>query len=133
MSAIMDAAFETYRLMREDFELYRHGMLLRAHTELCGELLNAHGRAGRIDPYCLFIGPSSRVELYASEELKGWFEQHGRTTVEEFETQWFAGHSAIPPGPVCRSWRPPPDASGKDLAGGAFVRGVAPTGYITRM
>ncbi|MGO2037841.1 MAG: hypothetical protein ACTH2U_15310 [Brevibacterium sp.] len=92
MSAIMDAAFETYRMMRADFELYRHSRFLRAHTELHGELLNAAGRDARIDPASLFIGPRSRVVRYASEELTGWFEQHGRITVEEFETQWWNGH-----------------------------------------
>lgn len=91
MSAIMDAAFETYRMMRADFELYRHARFLRAHTELRGELLNAAGRTARIDPASLFIGPWSRVERYASEELKCWFTQHGRTTVEEFEVQWWNG------------------------------------------
>lgn len=91
MSAIMDAAFETYRMMRADFELYRHARFLRAHTELCGELLNIAGGAD-IDPVTLFMGPWSRVDLYASEELKDRFAQHGRLTVDEFETQWWYGH-----------------------------------------
>lgn len=87
----MDAAFDTYRMMRADFELFRHSRFLRAHTELRGELLNAAGRAARIDPASLFLGPWSRVEKYASEELQDWFAQHGRITVEEFETQWWNG------------------------------------------
>lgn len=87
----MDAAFETYRMMRADFELYRHSRFLRAHTELRGELLNAAGRASRIDSGSLFMGPWTRVDRYASEELKGWFAQHGRITVEEFEAQWRNG------------------------------------------
>ena len=91
MNAIMNAAFETYRRMRADFELYRHSRFLCAHTELRGELLNAAGRAARIDPVSLFMGPWSRVERYASEELKSWFAQHGRLTVDEFETQWWNG------------------------------------------
>jgi len=91
MSAILDAAFETYRMMRADFELYRHSRFLRAHSELRGELLNAPGRAAHIDAGTLFLGPWSRVELYASEELKVWFAEHGRLTVEEFETQWWNG------------------------------------------
>ncbi|MGP9843320.1 hypothetical protein [Brachybacterium sp. 107] len=90
----MDAAFETYRMMRVDFELYRHSRFLRAHTELRGELLNAAGRAARIDPGTLFMGPRSRVERYASEELKAWFAQHGRLTVDEFETQWWNGRGS---------------------------------------
>lgn len=91
MSAIMDAAFETYRAMRADFEHDRHSRFLRAHTELRGELLNATGRTARIDPATLFLGPRSRVDRYASEELLAWFAAHGRLTVEEFEAQWWAG------------------------------------------
>lgn len=87
----MDAAFETYRMMRADFELYRHSRFLRAHGDLRGELLNAAGRIACIDPASLFLGPWSRVELYASKELQGWFAQHGRLTVDEFETQWWNG------------------------------------------
>lgn len=94
MSAIMDAAFETYRAMRADFELYHHSRYLRAHTELRGELLNTAGRAAHIDPGSLFLGPGSRVERYASEELKAWFAEHGRVTVEEFETQWWHGRTS---------------------------------------
>lgn len=90
----MDAAFESYRMMRAEYELYRHARFHRAHTELRGELLNSAGRAAHIDPVSLFIGPRSRVELYASEELKGWFAQHGRLTVEEFETQWWNGRDS---------------------------------------
>lgn len=93
MSAIMDAAFETYRAMRADFELYRHSRYLRAHAELRGELLNGVGRAARIDPTSLFLGPWCRVEQYASEELRGWLAEHGRLTVEEFETQWWSGRT----------------------------------------
>ena len=94
MSAIMDAAFESYRMMRADFELHRHSMFLRAHTELRGELLNARGRTARIDPASLFMGPSSRVERYASEELKDWFAHHGRLTVGDFEAQWWNGRDS---------------------------------------
>ena len=91
MSAIMDAAFETYRMMRADFELYHHSRFLRAHGELRGELLNAAGRAACIDPASLFMGPRSHVERCTSKELKCWFAQHGRLTVDEFETQWWSG------------------------------------------
>lgn len=77
----MDAAFETYRLMRADFDLLRHSRFLRAHTELRGELLNAAGRAAYVDPATLFMGPWTRVERYASEELKSWFAQRGRITI----------------------------------------------------
>ncbi|MFI8776551.1 hypothetical protein ACIGH6_05605 [Brachybacterium paraconglomeratum] len=89
----MDAAFETYRVMRADFEHYRHSRFVRAHIELRGELLNATGRTAHIDPGTLFLGPRSRVDRYASEELKAWFTEHGRLTVEEFEAQWWNGRA----------------------------------------
>lgn len=42
------------------------------------------GRRGRVDPRTLFTGPQSRVDKYASEELKNYFDQHGRVTATEF-------------------------------------------------
>lgn len=81
-------------MMRADFDLYRHSRFRRAHAELRGELLNAAGRAAHIDPTTLFMGPQSRVGLYASDELQDWFAQHGRLTVDEFETQWWNGRDS---------------------------------------
>lgn len=91
MSAILSDAFATYQRMREDFELHRRATFTRAHAELRGELLNARGRAAGIDPSSLFMGPKSRVECYASEELQQWFALHGRLTVAQFEDQWWSG------------------------------------------
>lgn len=93
MSAILSDAFATYQRMREDFELHRRTTFTRAHAELRGELLKARGRAAGIDPSSLFMGPKSRVECYASEELQQWFALHGRPTVEHFEDQWCSGHT----------------------------------------
>ena len=91
MSVILSDAFATYQRMREDFELHRRATFTRAHAELRGELLSARGRAARIDPYSLFMGPQSRVEAYSSEELQRWFALHGRPTVAQFEAQWWSG------------------------------------------
>lgn len=90
MSAILADAMETYRLMREEFELYRHAAYVQAHEELRGELLNARGRAEGIDPYSLFMGPTPRAERFASEELRRWWARHGRPTVEDYEEQWWS-------------------------------------------
>lgn len=95
MSAILADALETYRHMREEFELYRHAAYLRAADELRGELLNAHGRARAVDPYALFMGPAARAEQLASEELREWWRIHGRPTVEEFEADWWAGRGGV--------------------------------------
>ncbi|APX31773.1 hypothetical protein BH708_02505 [Brachybacterium sp. P6-10-X1] len=93
MSVILSDAFAAYQRMREDFELHRRATFTRAHAELRGELLGARGRAARIDPYSLFMGPQNRVEAYASDELQRWFAQHGRPTVEQFEAQWWSSHA----------------------------------------
>lgn len=95
MSAILADAMATYRAMREEFELYRHAVYVRAHEELRGELLNPRGRAEAVDPYSLFMGPRSRAEHFASEELREWWQLNGRPTVEEYEAQWWAGRGGI--------------------------------------
>lgn len=92
-SVILSNAFDTYQRMREDFELHRRATLARARAELRGEMLSARGCAAGIDPHSLFLGPQSRVEAYATEELQAWFAQHGRPTVEQFEAQWWSGHA----------------------------------------
>jgi len=95
VSAILADAMATYRAMREEFELYRHAVYARAHEELRGELLNARGRAEAVDPYSLFMGPASRAEHFASEELCEWWMLNGRPTVEEYESQWWAGREGV--------------------------------------
>lgn len=93
MSAIMRAAFERWKEMRDEFELVRHAQYERAVAELRGELLSPRGRAEHVDPYSLFMGPASRARAYASEELWEWWQQpsNRRWTLEEFEEQWMAG------------------------------------------
>ena len=98
MSVILSDAFATYQRMREDFELHHRAIFARAHAELRGELLSPRGRAAHIDPYSLFMGPQTRVEAYASEELQQWFAQHGRPTVEQFEAQWWSGRADLSTG-----------------------------------
>lgn len=94
MSAIMRAAFERWQQMRDEFELVRHAQYERAVAELRGELLSPRGRAEHVDPYSLFMGPASRAQAYASEELTEWWSRGGmnrRWTLEAFEEQWMAG------------------------------------------
>lgn len=92
MSVILREAFEQWKQMRDDFELYRHAQYERAAADCRGELLSAEGREEGVDPYSLFLGPWVRVEKYASEELLDWWTQagNGRLTVEAFERQWLA-------------------------------------------
>lgn len=95
VSVIFRDAIADYREMRAEFELSRHASFERAHRELCGELLNARGRAKKIDPYSLFMGSRVRASAYASEELKVWWEVNGRPTVKSFEAQWATGRPAV--------------------------------------
>jgi hypothetical protein len=48
-------------------------------------MLNKAGRKAGISERSLFSGPQSRVNKYASEELKEWFESHPRMTRQEFD------------------------------------------------
>lgn len=52
-----------------------------------GVLLSNAGRAAGIDPMSLFVGPESRVRKWASDELKEWFDQNGRPTLDEWRAE----------------------------------------------
>ena len=90
MSVILREAFERWKQMRDDFELYRHAQYQRAVAELRGELLNRRGQTNHIEAYSLFLGPLQRALAYASEDLQRWWAEpgNGRLTVEEFENEW---------------------------------------------
>ncbi|WP_222936404.1 phage minor capsid protein [Streptomonospora sp. PA3] len=72
------------QLAREQYRLYIERRYVEAETELRGVMVNAAGERAGINYMSLFSGPRSRVEKYASEELKNWFDQHGRMTFSEF-------------------------------------------------
>ncbi|WP_435109934.1 phage minor capsid protein [Nocardiopsis synnemataformans] len=72
------------QLAREQYRLHIERVYVAAETELRGVMLNAEGEAAGIDPMSLFSGPRSRAERYASEELRAWWDAHGRTTFQEF-------------------------------------------------
>ena len=55
---------------RENWHLAAHAQYLAADWECRGNLLNKAGRAAGIDPWTLWSGPGTRVERYASEELR---------------------------------------------------------------
>jgi hypothetical protein len=60
-------------------EVYREW--LHAENGIQGAvMLNRTGKAAGIDERSLFTGPESRVNKYASDELKEWFESHPRPT-----------------------------------------------------
>lgn len=86
MSVILDAAFRQLREVRADYEMFLLAQFAAAEEYCVGYLLNARGKAARIDSYSLFSGPFSRAYAYASEELLDfWASQQPRITFEMFE------------------------------------------------
>lgn len=66
---------------------------LHAESVCRGHMLNAAGKAAGVDPESLFSGPAARARKYASEELAGYFRDHGRLTVEDFAAGLLGGHA----------------------------------------
>lgn len=88
MSAIFATAVETYRECRAEFGIYLEAMYQAAEIDCNAVLLNRRGEAKGIDPFSLFYGPRTRVDAYASEELRNWFDRYGRTTYQQWEAEW---------------------------------------------
>ncbi|WP_344161676.1 phage minor capsid protein [Nocardiopsis rhodophaea] len=86
------------QLAREQYRLFIERTYVAAETETRGFLLNAAGEAAGIDPMSLFSGPRARVERYASEELKRWFDEHGRTMFAQFVEEIEQGRRTGAPG-----------------------------------
>lgn len=60
----------------------------RAEDDLRGQLLNPEARAaGRIDPRDLWTMNESHALTHASEDLQGWWDEHGRVTAAELKAQ----------------------------------------------
>lgn len=67
-------------------ELYR-----QAEDATNGYLLNRDGQARGIDPASLFTGPDVRARRYASDELRQWWDDHGRITLDDWRDQLLTG------------------------------------------
>lgn len=78
---------------REDYEYHVHAQYLQAEADCRGAMLNARGRARDVDPVSLFSGPANRAHAYASDELKGWFRDHGRLTYAAYRHHTLGWHS----------------------------------------
>jgi len=85
--SIVGRAFDRWREVRDEFELYRMAQFEAAEHATRGNLLSAEARARGIDAWSLFIGPHARAQRWASEELREWWREHGRLTFAEFEEQ----------------------------------------------
>lgn len=76
-----------WRALRAEFDDELDRRHAQATDDTNGVLLNARGRAAGIESRSLFYGPAVRVRAYASEELRDWFDEHGRVTFAQFEQE----------------------------------------------
>lgn len=84
----------TRDILRRRYDEMTALAVLQAETVTRGHLLNARGRAERVDPLTLFSGPQSVADLYASEELQRHWGATGRVTYADFVHQALAGGGA---------------------------------------
>lgn len=89
MSLLFAQFAERYSAMRGEYDLLLEAAYARAAEACHGRLLNDRGRRAGIDSRSLFLGPAVRVAAYASPELLEHFERYPRTTVAQFERQYF--------------------------------------------
>ncbi|WP_410652108.1 phage minor capsid protein [Amycolatopsis sp. cmx-4-54] len=71
-------------LARAAFRDVVYDQYLAAEDETRGHMLNAAGTAAGIDPLSLFTGNAARARKYASDELKQWWDNHGRITYDAY-------------------------------------------------
>ncbi|MEE2041269.1 phage minor capsid protein [Nocardiopsis sp. CT-R113] len=83
-------------IAREQYRLYVHRQVVSAEHATNGYLLTAEGQRRGIDPETLFSGPRARAERWASEELRQWWDQHGRLTFEDFVAEIESGRGGDP-------------------------------------
>lgn len=81
-------------LARKSYRDHIYRQWLAAENATRGVLLNKQGQAAGIDERALFNGPESRARKYASEELRNWWDKHGRMTFAEYRSHLLADPAA---------------------------------------
>jgi hypothetical protein len=88
----------TRREARALYDEYVYRQYLAAEDACNGYLLNKKAQAAGVNPATLFSGPARIAYARASDELKEWWQEHGRLTQAEFIEQvtgksqrWAAG------------------------------------------
>lgn len=79
-----DRAKDRRRTKDDEFRSHLENEWLQAERSTAGVMLNRAGRDAGIDERSLFTGPESRVQKYASPELRRYFENHPRVSRSEF-------------------------------------------------
>lgn len=86
------------QLAREAYRLFIERTYVQAETELRGVMLTPEGERAGVDPMSLFSGPRARAERYASEELRAWWDEHGRLTFADYVAMIEQGRDTSGPG-----------------------------------
>lgn len=71
-------------LARKAYRDHVYEQYLAAEDATRGHMLTPQGQAAGIDPHQLFSGPAGRARKWASDELKEWWDEHGRSTYDEW-------------------------------------------------
>lgn len=78
-------------MTQDVFQQEAERMYWQAENETKGYFLNAAGKAAHIDPQSLFTGPEVRARKYASDELRQFWANHGRLTVDDVRASLLGG------------------------------------------
>jgi hypothetical protein len=81
-------------LARQAYRDYVRRQWLAAENATNGYLVTNEGEAKGIDPISLFSGPEARARRWASDELKAWWDEHGRLSFAEFKEMLLTGGGA---------------------------------------
>ncbi|WP_280273381.1 phage minor capsid protein [Nocardia wallacei] len=72
-------------LARHAFKDHAYQHWLTAEDATNGYMLSRAGQAAGVDPRSLWFGNAKTAEKYASEELRAYWDKHGRPTLDEFK------------------------------------------------
>jgi hypothetical protein len=78
---------EAAEASKAEHHLAVHAAYIAAESETRGHMLNARGRAAGVDPRTLWTGSERRAHAYASEELRAYWDRHGRLTAADWRKQ----------------------------------------------
>ncbi|MGV9662587.1 phage minor capsid protein [Nocardia niigatensis] len=74
-----------HEMARHAFKDRAYEHWLAAEEATNGYMLSKAGQAAGVDPRSLWFGNERTAEKYASEELRAYWDQHGRPTLDEFK------------------------------------------------
>lgn len=74
-------------LSRAAFKDQAYRGWLDAENATNGYMLSAAGERAGVDPRSLWFGNAATAAKYASEELRAWWDEHGRPTLAEFKAE----------------------------------------------